>query len=545
MGHVALCPGEGDNPLQPSPAVRRQFFLADFPLEWVFTGEVTTESQALLADFAQNGSEAAFRELVDRYIGLVYSTALRLLGGDAHRAQDVAQTVFIDLAQQAAKLSKDSMLGGWLHRDTCFVAAKLMRGERRRQNWERQAAEMNTLNNAERNLDNLSQVLDASINELADADRKAILLRFYERMNLRAVGEALGTSENGAQKRVSRALEKLESLLKHRGITSTAVALSAVLSAGAVEAAPIGLAAQISAAALAAFGASAPAAVTATKLITMTTLQKALITTSIAVVATLGVYQARQTSRLHEQIRTLRQQQAPLAEQVDALQRERNQATNRLAWLVQELARTKHDSSELLRLRAEVTQLRANLRSAAKSSASPDSSEATLTSWLERVKVLKQSFEQWPGRKTPELQLLSDQDWLDATAQRTVDTDADRREVMSELRIRAKTRFAELVKKALQRYAEANNQQVPTAPSQLLPFFETPIDPAILEGYQIAAPGTVHPPVPGPAESQKAEVWAMVEKGDPADKEYDHAIVIYNGGAGWWSYGPSRKADGG
>src|SRR5689334_22922805 len=94
-----------------------------------------TASQRLLAEYAQNGSEDAFRQLVDAYINLVYSTALRLVGGDSHRAQDIAQTVFADLARNARSrsLPQDLMLGGWLHRDTCFVAAKFMRGERRRQ----------------------------------------------------------------------------------------------------------------------------------------------------------------------------------------------------------------------------------------------------------------------------------------------------------------------------------------------------------------------------------------------------------------------------
>ena len=45
-----------------------------------------TESQQLLADYAKNGSEAAFRELVARYINFVYSTALRLVGGDMQLA---------------------------------------------------------------------------------------------------------------------------------------------------------------------------------------------------------------------------------------------------------------------------------------------------------------------------------------------------------------------------------------------------------------------------------------------------------------------------
>src|SRR5579859_6542292 len=104
-----------------------------------------SDTQELLARFVNNGSEAAFRELVTRYFDLVYSTAVRLADGDAHRAEDVAQLVFLDLARTASKLSNNTMLGGWLHRHTCFVARTTMRGERRRQARERQAIEMNAI----------------------------------------------------------------------------------------------------------------------------------------------------------------------------------------------------------------------------------------------------------------------------------------------------------------------------------------------------------------------------------------------------------------
>src|SRR4051794_34638247 len=103
-----------------------------------------TDSQTLLADYVTNGSEPAFRELVTRYIDLVYTAAVRLVNGDRHLAEDIAQTVFADLARMAGTLSKEVMLGGWLHRHTCFVAATVIRTERRRQSRERQAVEMNT-----------------------------------------------------------------------------------------------------------------------------------------------------------------------------------------------------------------------------------------------------------------------------------------------------------------------------------------------------------------------------------------------------------------
>ncbi len=108
-----------------------------------------TDSLRLRAHYAANGSEEAFRQVVASYVDLVYSTAVRLVDGDRDRAQDAAQEVFVDLARLSGELSSQVMLGGWLHRHTCFVAAKTMRCERRRQNRERQAAEMNGLEDHE------------------------------------------------------------------------------------------------------------------------------------------------------------------------------------------------------------------------------------------------------------------------------------------------------------------------------------------------------------------------------------------------------------
>ena len=107
-----------------------------------------TASGELLRDYAERDDQGAFGELIARYIDLVYSTAVRRVGGDADLARDVTQTVFADLARKARSLRGEVMLGGWLHRHTGFVSASLVRGERRRQARERQAAEMNTLHDS-------------------------------------------------------------------------------------------------------------------------------------------------------------------------------------------------------------------------------------------------------------------------------------------------------------------------------------------------------------------------------------------------------------
>ena len=52
----------------------------------------------LLRSYVHERSEAAFTELVQRHLPLVYSVSLRRVGGDAHLAEDVAQRVFLDPA---------------------------------------------------------------------------------------------------------------------------------------------------------------------------------------------------------------------------------------------------------------------------------------------------------------------------------------------------------------------------------------------------------------------------------------------------------------
>jgi RNA polymerase sigma factor (sigma-70 family) len=139
-----------------------------------------TDGRQLLADYVKNGSEPAFRELVGRYTNLVYSVALRSVNGDTHLAEDIAQSVFIDLARMARSLSPEVMLGGWLHRHTCFVASKAIRGERRRHARERQAAQMNAMeDHSQANLAQFAPIIDEAINLLGDEDRIAILLRFF------------------------------------------------------------------------------------------------------------------------------------------------------------------------------------------------------------------------------------------------------------------------------------------------------------------------------------------------------------------------------
>lgn len=200
----------------------------------------------LLRRFAERHCEEAFAELVRRHVDLVHSAALRQVGGDAHRAEDVTQAVFVELARQAARLGQHRSLAGWLYTTARHVAARAQRAERRRALREQAAHAMNPpLDPGDTSWTELRPWLDDAMQCLSEADRTAIVLRFFQDQPLVRVGEALGASENAARMRVERAVERLRRVLARRGVVSSAVALGAVLRAHAVAPAPAGLGAKI------------------------------------------------------------------------------------------------------------------------------------------------------------------------------------------------------------------------------------------------------------------------------------------------------------
>ncbi len=319
--------------------------------------------QQLVGEFAKNRSDGVFGELVRRHIDLVYSAALRLVH-DAHLTEDITQGVFLALAQNAGKLTDRPVLSGWLHRTTQNLAANAIRAEVRRRVHEQEAAAMNELlaTEPDASWDDIAPHLDAALGELEDDDRDALMLRYFEKKSAPEMAVQLGISDEAAQKRVRRAVERLRSLFAKRGVSVGASGLVVLLTAHAVQAAPIELAAGVSAAALAGAAASTSTVITAVKIITMTTLQKIIVTAVVAVLAGAGLYEARQAAQLRQQVQALQHQSAPA---LAALQRERDEATNRLAALTDELAALKKSPTEVLKLRGEVGALRQEKAAAA------------------------------------------------------------------------------------------------------------------------------------------------------------------------------------
>jgi RNA polymerase sigma factor (sigma-70 family) len=253
-----------------------------------------------LRQYASSGSEDAFSAVVGRNLSLVYAAALRRVGGDVQRAEDVTQLVFTALARNASTLAKHPDLAGWLFKTTRFLAGKAIRGERRRQSRDHEAGTSHDAMSDDAPCETsapLHAVLDDVLMELRQLDRQVILMRFHRGLRLAEIGTQLGATENAVQKRVDRALDQLKDKLARRGITSTAAALTLAFEQQGAVAMPAGLVAAATSAGIAC-GAGAGSLLTISSLMMISKLQIGLAVAVVVATSAGVVWEVRENAQL-------------------------------------------------------------------------------------------------------------------------------------------------------------------------------------------------------------------------------------------------------
>jgi RNA polymerase sigma factor (sigma-70 family) len=308
-----------------------------------------TSNLDLLRQFARENSQDAFSEIVRRHVNLIYSAALRQVRSP-QLAEEIAQSVFADLAREAGKLKPDTILTAWLYSVTRRTAIDVIRKESRRQLREQIAVEMNNMNATANDWTQIEPLLDDAMVALDETDRSAILLRYFENKNLREVGESLKISDDAAQKRVSRAVERLREFFSKQKIVIGASGLAVLISANAVQSAPVGLALTITNASLAAAGTT----LTFMKIATATKLKLALCAIVVAGAVTAFVVQQQNQTKLLGENESLQQQ-------IAQLQTNNENFSNQLANVADTKKLTDEQFNELLKLRGEVGVLRRQL----------------------------------------------------------------------------------------------------------------------------------------------------------------------------------------
>lgn len=357
-----------------APRIRPRFSVGFFGAR-EFRGKAAMQEISdtrLLEQFIREADDAAFGELVRRHCDLVWATAWRITG-DPEASRDVTQTVFTLLARKASRLSSRVVVAGWLHRAARLEATQHLRRELRRSR--REAVAMNEFESdaasadSQRAVDELQPLLDEALADLRDEDRHAIVLRYLSGRSLMEVGNVLGGTEDAAQKRVRRALERLRGWFRRRGVTVGEGVVAAALAHAGAQAAPSGLAAAVSATA-----ASSAAGVGSG--VVLGFMNAKLGWGALAVVATAGlVWQQVRVGRLEVENQDLRARILVASSSAPAL-----------AALPSAASRAEEEHAELLRLRGEVARLRPQ---AAGQGADPDvrvrQAEARTTALREEV----------------------------------------------------------------------------------------------------------------------------------------------------------------
>ena len=176
-----------------------------------------------LVEAAQRGDQAAFSELVRLHDRRVLRIALRMLSSPED-AQDAYQEAFIKVFRKLHTFRFQCKFHTWLYRITTNVCLDHLRRRKSRKEFgvfeDDERAGRSPLQRAtdgrpgsspEQMLgsNEISQRIHRAMDRLTERERMVFVLRHYEGMRLRPIGEACGMTEDSAKQCLFRATRKL------------------------------------------------------------------------------------------------------------------------------------------------------------------------------------------------------------------------------------------------------------------------------------------------------------------------------------------------
>ena len=154
----------------------------------------------------------AFRQLVLEHSRAMYRVAWRLVYDDA-LAEDIVQEAFIKAWKNLEGFRMESSFRSWLQRITVNAAMDMLRKQSRRNQFEVEAPEFETIDHAatpktDVRID-ISSSARAAMQKLSDTERAALMLRHYEGHSIREIAQMLELTSDACKQTIFRAVKKM------------------------------------------------------------------------------------------------------------------------------------------------------------------------------------------------------------------------------------------------------------------------------------------------------------------------------------------------
>jgi RNA polymerase sigma-70 factor (ECF subfamily) len=176
---------------------------------------VVDEPDETLLQRYRDGDAAAFRALVLRYQRPVYNAAFWVLRRPED-AQDVAQTVFLRVAERCDEFDPRYKFFSWIYRIAVNEALNLQRRSEREAPLADDfdaASDANDEPDARLDGDDRARRLHRAMMRLSTMDRTVITLRHFAELSYADIGQALDVDEKTVKSRLFEARQRLRALL--------------------------------------------------------------------------------------------------------------------------------------------------------------------------------------------------------------------------------------------------------------------------------------------------------------------------------------------
>jgi RNA polymerase sigma-70 factor (ECF subfamily) len=170
--------------------------------------------QEIIAEI-NSGNQNAYREIILRYESQVAATVKGMLG-NCEEAEDVGQEVFIRFYKSIAKFRAESSVGTYLTRIAINLSLNELKRRKRHRFFFKHPTENemeNKANDNEKTYEEDQEIIQKVLQKLDEKFRSVIVLRIIDGYSTEETASILKVPIGTVLSRLTRALQKLKSLL--------------------------------------------------------------------------------------------------------------------------------------------------------------------------------------------------------------------------------------------------------------------------------------------------------------------------------------------